>query len=79
MHKCLTMLAFEKDKMQLENDIMKRARRVLRVLQKGDAFRDQFEIEGTAGCEPFEDRFQNHLAGWAVTFTINTYDNMTYC
>ena len=55
------------------------ATRVLRVLQKGDAFRDQFEIEGTAGCEPFEDRFQNHLAGWAVTFTINTYDNMTYC
>ena len=55
------------------------ATRVLRVLQKGDAFRDQFEIEGAAGCEPFEDRFQNHLAGWAVTFTINTYDNMTYC
>tara|TARA_R100000781_G_C3989187_1_gene96315 strand:- start:200 stop:457 length:258 start_codon:yes stop_codon:yes gene_type:complete len=27
VHKCLTMLAFEKDKMQLENDIMKRARR----------------------------------------------------
>ena len=55
------------------------ATRVLRVLQKADAFREQFEIEGAASCEPFEDRFENHLAGWAVTFTINTYDNMTYC
>ena len=55
------------------------ATRVLRVLQKADAFREQFEIEGSASCEPFEDRFENHLAGWAVTFTINTYDNMTYC
>ena len=55
------------------------ATRVLRVLQKADVYREQFEIEGSASCEPFEDRFENHLAGWAVTFTINTYDNMTYC
>tara|TARA_R100001463_G_scaffold133241_2_gene194465 strand:+ start:119 stop:376 length:258 start_codon:yes stop_codon:yes gene_type:complete len=27
LHTCLTMLAFEKDKMELENDIIKRARR----------------------------------------------------
>ena len=27
LHKCLTMLAFEKDKMELENEIMKKARR----------------------------------------------------
>ena len=55
------------------------ATRVLRVLQKADVYREQFEIEGSASCEPFEDRFSNHLAGWAVTFTINTYDEMTYC
>tara|TARA_R110000803_G_scaffold63705_4_gene124410 strand:+ start:178 stop:633 length:456 start_codon:yes stop_codon:yes gene_type:complete len=55
------------------------ATRVLRVLQKADVYREQFEIEGSASCEPFEDRFENHLAGWAVTFTINTYDEMTYC
>ena len=55
------------------------ATRVLRVLQKGDVYREQFEIEGGATCEPFEERFENRLAGWAVTFTINTYDEMTYC
>mgnify|MGYP003115652949 CR=1 FL=1 len=55
------------------------ATRVIRVLKKADVYREQFEIDGAANCEPFQDRFQNHLAGWAVTFTINTYDNMTYC
>lgn len=55
------------------------ATRVIRVLKKADVYREQFEIDGSANCEPFQDRFQNHLAGWAVTFTINTYDNMTYC
>ena len=55
------------------------ATRVIRVLKKAEVYREQFEIDGNAGCEPFQDRFQNHLAGWAVTFTINTYDNMTYC
>jgi hypothetical protein len=55
------------------------ATRVIRVLKKADVYREQFEIDGAASCEPFQDRFQNHLAGWAVTFTINTYDNMTYC
>lgn len=55
------------------------ATRVIRVLKKAEVYREQFEIEGNASCEPFQDRFQNHLAGWAVTFTINTYDNMIYC
>lgn len=55
------------------------ATRVIRVLKKAEVYREQFEIDGNADCEPFQDRFQNHLAGWAVTFTVNTYDNMTYC
>ena len=32
-----------------------------------------------ATCEPFTERFDNVLAGWAVTLTIGTKDEMTYC
>ena len=53
--------------------------RIMRVLQKADAYRDEFEIEGDATCEPFTERFENMLAGWAITFTINTNTDMTYC
>jgi len=53
--------------------------RIMRVLQKADTYRDQFEIVGDASCEPFTERFENMLAGWAITFTINTNTDMTYC
>ena len=55
------------------------ATRIMRVLQKADAYRDEFEIVGDATCEPFTERFENMLAGWAITFSINTNTNMTYC
>lgn len=55
------------------------ATRIMRVLQKADTYRDQFEIVGDATCEPFTERFENMLAGWAITFTINTNTDMTYC
>ena len=53
--------------------------RIMRVLQKADLYRQEFEIEGDANCEPFTERFENMLAGWAITFTINTNTDMTYC
>ena len=55
------------------------ATRILRVLQKADLYRDNYVIDGDASCEPFTERFENMLAGWAVTFTINTTTDMTYC
>ena len=53
--------------------------RIMRVLQKADLYRQEFEIEGDANCEPFTERFENMLAGWVITFTINTNTDMTYC
>jgi hypothetical protein len=55
------------------------ATRVMRVLQKGDLYRNEFELLNDATCEPFTERFDNVLAGWAVTFDIGTKDEMTYC
>ena len=55
------------------------ATRVIRVLQKSDLYRSEFEINGTTNCEPFEERFDNNLAGWACTFDIATKTDMSYC
>ena len=55
------------------------ATRVIRVLQKSNLYKQDFEILGTASCEPFTERFDNALAGWAVTFDVNAKDEMTYC
>ncbi len=55
------------------------ATRVMRVLQKSDLYKDKFEIINPATCEPFTERFDNMLAGWAVTFDCGTKDEMTYC
>lgn len=55
------------------------ATRINRVLQKADLYRDQFELLNVATCEPFTERFDDKLAGWAVTFDCGTKDEMTHC
>jgi len=55
------------------------ATRVIRVLQKSDLYKDEFQLIGTASCEPFTERFDNMLAGWAITFDVGAKDEMTYC
>ena len=55
------------------------ATRVIRVLQKADLYRSEFEIINPANCEPFQERFDNALAGWACTFDVATKTEMTYC
>jgi hypothetical protein len=55
------------------------ATRVIRVLQKSDLYKDKFELINPATCEPFTERFDNMLCGWAITFDCGTNDDMTYC
>ena len=55
------------------------ATRVMRVMQNADLYRNEFELINDANCEPFTERFDNMLAGWAVTFDIGAKSNMTYC
>lgn len=53
--------------------------RVVAILQRGDLYTDLFQIEGVVGCEPFVDRFENKLAGWAATFDVLVQNDMTVC
>jgi hypothetical protein len=40
---------------------------------------DGFEINEDIICEPFMDRFNNGLAGWAVTFTLTVHNDRNRC
>ena len=53
--------------------------RCYELLRRGTLYTEKFQVDGSPSCEPFTERFENMLAGWAITFTINTYTDMTYC
>lgn len=49
------------------------------VLRRGELYTDKFQLEGTPGCEPFYDRFENKLAGWALTANIMVQNDIDIC
>ena len=53
--------------------------RVVSILQRGDLYTDLFQVDGAVGCEPFVDRFENKLAGWAASFDVLVQNDMTVC
>ena len=53
--------------------------RVINTLQRGDLYTDLYQVEGDVTCEPFVDRFENKLAGWAATFDVVVQNDMTIC
>ena len=38
-----------------------------------------FDINGAINCKQFEERFDNGLAGWVVTFTLTTHNDKNRC
>jgi len=53
--------------------------RIINTLQRGDLYTDLYQVEGSVSCEPFVDRFENKLAGWAATLDIVVQNDMTIC
>jgi hypothetical protein len=53
--------------------------RLYEKLRRGNLYDDNYQVDGTPNCEPFIDRFENKLAGWTMTFNINTPNTMTVC
>ncbi len=54
--------------LQVVNDIQQEMRR-------GDAFSNNFQITSSVIAEPFQDNFENQLAGWGVTINIEVPTN----
>lgn len=53
--------------------------RIINKLQRGDLFTTLYQVAGDVSCEPFVDRFENKLAGWASTFDVVIQNDMTIC
>ena len=54
--------------LQVVNDIQQEMRR-------GDSCSDNFQINSSVTAEPFQDNFENQLAGWGVTINIEVPTN----
>jgi hypothetical protein len=52
--------------------------RVAELLRRGE-LNDSIEIDGFGTCEPFTERFENLLAGWAMTLDIILPNEMSIC
>lgn len=53
--------------------------KVLQKLRMGNLYRDKYQLEGSVGCEPFLDRFENNIAGWVSTFDIVIENDISIC
>lgn len=53
--------------------------RLYQLLHNGQVRLDGYQVDGTANCEPFVDRFSNNLAGWATTFDIMIKNDLFIC
>lgn len=54
------------------------ALRLVEVFDRGSNTYN-FKLIGDSNFEPFTERFENHLAGWAVSFQIEVPNDMTAC
>lgn len=48
-------------------------------LLRGDFVTDNIMIVGDPTLQPFTDRFENKLAGWTLTFDVQTANNVSIC
>ena len=69
----------EDNEQDILNTQLNIAARIVSKLMRGDLFSDLYQVEGTASCEPFNERFENSLTGWAVSFDVVVPTNMTIC
>ena len=53
--------------------------RLVEVLRRGDLRSELYQLDGDVTCEPFTERFENNLAGWAATFDVLVPNTMTIC
>ena len=83
----ITVLAMDildsKEKYDLEPSIMnamlQALNRVHDIMKRGDLNPDYIMMDGDATLEPFTDRFENKLAGWAMSFDVIMPSDMTIC
>ena len=53
--------------------------RAFEMLKHGNIWDNLYQLNGAPTCEPFVERFENYLAGWAMTFDVDFPNDMTIC
>jgi|TARA_R110001592_G_scaffold339534_1_gene627309 hypothetical protein len=61
------------------NTQMAVAARLLAKLKRGELYKDKYHMQGDGSLEPFYERFENGLVGWALTFDVLVPNTMTSC
>ena len=67
------------DKIDIWNTQLLVGTRLMDRLNRGDLRTDFWELTGSPSFEPFTERFENDLAGWALTFDVLVRNDMTIC
>ena len=53
--------------------------RLTMILRKGALHSELYQLDGNGNCEPFYERFENRLAGWACTFDVLIQNDIDIC
>ena len=53
--------------------------KLIMVLRRGDLYSNKFQLEGNPTLEPFYERFDNRLAGYAATMDVIIHNDITIC
>ena len=53
--------------------------KLVQVLRGGTLHQDLYQLDGSPNFEPFYDRFENEMAGWALTFDVIVPNEISIC
>ena len=53
--------------------------KLVQVLRGGNLHQDKYQLDGSPSFEPFYDRFENEMAGWALSMDIIIPNEITIC
>jgi len=53
--------------------------RLISLLGRGNLYTTKYQLDGDPVCEPFYERFENQLAGWACTMNIFIENDISSC
>lgn len=66
-----------------EQDILNTQLAVLNLLlsklSRGTLYTDKYQVESNPVCEPFSDRFEHLLTGWACSFDVLIQNDIDIC
>tara|TARA_R100001163_G_C4976482_1_gene134350 strand:- start:7 stop:477 length:471 start_codon:yes stop_codon:yes gene_type:complete len=53
--------------------------RLIQLLKRGTLYQTKYQLEEDPICEPFYERFENELIGWATTMDIIIENDLSVC